>query len=201
MKEKNMGEKDELLILAVVGMPATGKSEVIKSLKDDFNFFHLYYGDITFDELKRRNLEVNEVNERFVREDLRKDGDMGIYSKLLLPKIEKAIEEGHKNILLESMYNIYEYEVIQERFGKSFKVLAIHSDENIRIQRLNTRKERKLTREELHSRQIAEAKNLGKGTVISLADYHLVNNGNNMETFKNELVTLLKGKLDLKAVL
>jgi dephospho-CoA kinase len=190
-----MQEKNDLLILAVVGMPATGKSEVIKSLKDKYSFFHLYYGDITFDEVRRLGLEINEQNERIAREGLRAGGDMAIYSKKILPKIQKAISGGYTKILLESMYNIYEYEYIKEAFPENFKVLAIHSDEDIRIKRINSRKERKLTAAELESRQMAEAKNLGKGTVISLANYHFLNNGDDMQKFEQEIDAYLKTRI------
>lgn len=193
MESNEIGEN--LLVLAVVGMPATGKSEVIKKLKDKFGFCHLYYGDVTFEELKRRGLDINEANERLVREDLRKDGDLGIYSKMLLPKITDAIQRGEKRILLESMYNIYEYEVIKNSFGKNFKVLAIHSDQNIRLERLQTRKDRRLTEEELVSRQISEAKNLQKGTVISFADFHYVNNGSDMDIFEKDIDQLISDKI------
>jgi dephospho-CoA kinase/mRNA-degrading endonuclease toxin of MazEF toxin-antitoxin module len=183
--------QDEVLVLAVVGMPATGKSEVIKKLKVDFDFFHLYYGDITFDEVKRRGLELNEVNERLVREDFRASGDLGIYSRFILPKIQQAIAEGHTKILLESMYNVFEYEIIKETFPNNFKVLAIHSDEEIRLKRIGSRSDRRLTKEEMDSRQISEAKKLGKGAVIALADFHLINNSNSMEVFEHDLNLLL----------
>jgi dephospho-CoA kinase len=188
-------KNEEILILAVVGMPATGKSEVIKKLKEQFNFFHLYYGGITLDEVKRRGLEINEVNEKFVREDMRKSGDLGIFSKFMLLKIEEAIKNGEKRILLESMYNIYEYEYIKNVYGNNFKVLAIHTDADIRIKRINERKDRKLTEEELVSRQISEAKNLQKGTVISFADFHYTNNGSDMETFEKDLEDIIKNKI------
>jgi mRNA interferase MazF len=188
----NESISSDLIVLAVVGMPATGKSEVIKKLKDKYGFFHLYYGDVTFDEIKKRGLEINEKNERIVREELRSGGDLAIYSKLILPKIEEAIKKGEKRILLESMYNIYEYEVIKNKFPESFKVLAIHSNEDIRIKRINERKERPLTMEELKSRQVSEAKNLGKGTVISFADFHFLNNGSNMQVFEQDLDQYLR---------
>lgn len=190
-----MQENNDLLILAVVGMPASGKSEVLKTLVEKYNFYHLYYGGITIDEVKRRGLEVNEANERFVREDMRKSGDMGIYSRFMIPKIDEAIKNGYKKIILESMYNIWEYEIIKEKYGENFKVLAIHTDEDIRIQRINSRKERKLTASELESRQVSEAKNLGKGTVISLANYHFLNNGDDMQKFEQDMDEYLKTKI------
>lgn len=188
---------EDLIVLAVVGMPATGKSEVIKKLKEDFNFIHLYYGDITFDEIRRRGLEINEVNERMVREEFRASGDLGIYSRFILPKIVEAIKQGGRRILLESMYNVYEYEIIKQAFPENFKVLAIHSDADLRLKRIGGRTDRRLSIEELHSRQIAEAKKLGKGAVIALADYHYINNGHNMDVFNNDLNLLLTQKIGL----
>lgn len=190
-----MESNDKLLILAVVGMPGSGKSEVLKRLVGDFGFTHLYYGDITFEEVARRGLELNEKNERLVREGLRAGGDMAIYSKMMIPKIDKAIEDGSKKIILESMYNVHEYEVIKQKYGSAFKVLAIHSDRKVRIDRLNIRKERPLTEEELTSREISEAKNLWKGTLIAMADYHFINNGSDMEDFEVKLTGLIKNKI------
>jgi dephospho-CoA kinase len=194
----NIESDNKLLILAVVGMPGSGKSEVLKTLVKEYNFSHLYYGDITFDEMKRQGLEVNEKNERFVREGLRASGDMGIYSKMILPKIEQEIQQGANKIILESMYNVHEFEVIKDRYKDSFKVLAIHSDRGIRIKRLNSRPDRKLTEEELTSREISEAKNLWKGTLIAMADYHFLNNGSDMAKFEADLRKLLEEKLHLQ---
>jgi dephospho-CoA kinase len=195
-----MESNQELLILAVVGMPGSGKSEVLKSLVKDYGFFHLYYGDITFDEIKNRNLEVNEKNERMVREEFRSGGDMGIYSKLILPKIENAIHGGQNKIILESMYNVFEYEIIKEKYKNNFKVLSIHSDRAVRIKRLNERKDRKLTIEELDSREVSEAKKLWKGTLIAMADYHYINNGEDMNIFEQDLHELFQNKLNLITV-
>ncbi len=185
----------ELLILAVVGMPGSGKSEVLKTFVKDYNFFHLYYGDITFEEVERLGLELNEKNERIAREGLRASGDLAIYSKLMLPKIENAIANGEKRIILESMYNVHEYEVIKEKYKHNFKVIGIHSDRNVRVKRLNVRKIRGLTEEELISREVSEAKNLWKGTLIAMADYHFINNGDDIEKYTKEFNILIKEKI------
>lgn len=185
----------DLLIVAVVGMPGSGKSEVLKTLVKDYGFFHLYYGDITFDEMHRQGLELNEKNERMVREGLRADGDLAIYSKLMLPKIEQAIIEGNKKIILESMYNVQEYEIIKDKYKDNFKVIGIHSDREVRVKRLNLRKERRLTEEELLSREVSEAKNLWKGTLIAMADYHFINNGDNMMEYEKDFDSFVEQKV------
>lgn len=191
-------KSEELLILAIVGMPGTGKSEVIKTLVKDYDFSHLYYGGITLDEVKKRGLEQNQENEKIVREELRKELGLGAYSIKILPEIEKAISQGKKLIVLESMYNVFEYEIIKSKFTFNFKVLAIYSDFDIRVRRLLVRNERKLNGEQLVERQIDEAKNLGKGAVIAMADFHFINNGSDMRQFELDLESLIEQKLGLK---
>ncbi len=47
---------------------------------------------MTDEEVKRRGLELNEQNERSVREDLRKQYGMAAYAILNLPRIEAALK-------------------------------------------------------------------------------------------------------------
>ena len=58
-------------IIALVGMSGTGKSEATNFLKDQFNFDLFYFGGIVLNEVKKRGLEINNENEKMVREDLR----------------------------------------------------------------------------------------------------------------------------------
>ena len=75
-------------IIAVVGMCGSGKT-VATDIFQKYGFKKVYFGEVTFDELKRLNLPVNEANERMVREKFRASGDKAIYAKLNLPKIEE----------------------------------------------------------------------------------------------------------------
>ena len=49
------------MIVAVIGLPGCGKSEVIKHLLEKGNFSRVYFGDVVFDEMKKRNLEKRRV--------------------------------------------------------------------------------------------------------------------------------------------
>ena len=55
-------------IIALVGMSGTGKSEATNFLKDQFNFDLFYFGGIVLNEVKKRGLEINNENEKMVRE-------------------------------------------------------------------------------------------------------------------------------------
>lgn len=161
-------------IVAVVGMCGCGKSvateEFIKK-----GFEKIYFGAVTFDILKDRGMEINEANERKIREELRASGDKGIYAKIYLPKIEEAYKKG--NVVIESMYSWSEYKYVKERFGDAFKVLAIVTDSGLRRKRLQNRTFRPMTPEESLSRDVSEIENVEKGGPIAIADHYITNNG------------------------
>ena len=164
-------------IYAVVGMVGSGKSETTKYLKEKYKWPGVYLGEITFDRLKEENLEVNEKNERYMREKIRTDGGMGAYALFSLPKIEKALENSN-TVVVESLYSWAEYQVLKEKFGDNFKVIAAICPPAIRYARLASRVERPYTFEEARSRDWAEIKNSDKGGPIAMADYPLLNDSN-----------------------
>ena len=59
-------------IVALVGMCGCGKSVVCDMfVKKGWN--RIYFGGVTMDELAKRGLEKNEMNERAIREELRRE--------------------------------------------------------------------------------------------------------------------------------
>ena len=76
-------------MVSIVGMTGSGKSEVAKVFAEN-NFTRIRFGDVTDEELKKRELPLNEENERYIRELLRKSYGMAAYAKLNLPKIDEA---------------------------------------------------------------------------------------------------------------
>ena len=90
-------------IIAVLGLPGSGKSVVIDYLIKKYGWPKIYFGEVTFDEMRRLGLEVNEKNERRVREGLRKKFGELCYAKRVAKKI---LQLGSAPIiLLESMYS------------------------------------------------------------------------------------------------
>ncbi len=59
-------------VVSIVGMTGAGKSEVAKVFEEN-GFVRVRFGDITDKEIKKRGLELNERNERYIREELRKE--------------------------------------------------------------------------------------------------------------------------------
>lgn len=71
-------------------MSGTGKSEATNFLKDQFNFDLFYFGGIVLNEVKKRGLEINNENEKMVREDLRRQHGNGVLAKIASETIAKT---------------------------------------------------------------------------------------------------------------
>lgn len=166
------------MIIAVVGMCGSGKSVAVE-LFEKYGWNKVYFGAITMDELKKRGLEINEQNERKIREEFRATGDKGIYAKLNEQKVQDFFKKG--NVVIESLYSWSEYKYIKEKFGDRFKVLCIATDCGLRRQRLLERTFRPMTYEVSQSRDYAEIENVEKGGPIGIADFYITNNGSQQE--------------------
>ena len=168
-------------VIAVVGLPGSGKSEVINYLIKKFRWPKVYFGDVTFDEMKKRGLEINEKNERIVREDLREKFGKDHYAKEVIKKIESM--EGDSNVLVESLYSWQEYLMFKEKFGDSFEIVAVYAPPKMRYSRLGNRPVRPLTPEEAQSRDYAQIENLTQANAIAMANYAVINTGDLSEVY------------------
>jgi len=175
-------------VIAVIGMCGSGKSEAVKFFIEH-GYNKVYFGEVVMDELKRLGLEVNEQNEREVRENLRKEFGMGAMAVKSLAKIEELYKSG--NVVIESLYSWDEYKIIKEKYGDSFKLLTIYTTKELRYKRLGERPIRPLTRVEAKSRDINELENLDKGGPIAFTDYLVINDGK-LDELNNNLLKYLQ---------
>ena len=175
-------------IVAVVGMCGSGKSVAVEEFEKR-GYQKVYFGAATFELMKEKGWELTPENEKKAREELRANGDKGIYAKIFLPKIEELYAKG--NVVIESMYSWSEYKYVKEKFGDSFSVLAIITNTPLRRERLRTRDFRPLTDSESMARDYAEIENIEKGGPIVIADYNILNNGT-----KEEFLSAVNNYLD-----
>ena len=175
-------------IIAVVGMTGSGKS-IACDYYESIGFKKVYFGGVTLDKLKELNLEVNEVNERKIREELRQKYGMGAYAYLLLPKIEEYLKEG--NVVLDGLYSWSEYKILKDKFKDNFIMLSIVLNKKDRYSRLENREIRSLSNIDAEKRDIAEIENLEKGGPIAYADYYILNN-KNIDEYKKDLENMTK---------
>jgi dephospho-CoA kinase len=159
-------------VVSIVGMAGSGKSEVARVIeKNGFN--KIRFGDITDEEVKKRGLELNEENERYIRQQLRQEHGMAAYAKLNLPKIDARLKSA--DVVVDGLYSWEEYTLLKSRYGDNFHVVAVWASPRTRYKRLSERPIRPLTAEEAASRDIAELENTNKGGPIAMADFTIIN--------------------------
>ncbi len=169
-------------IIAILGLPGAGKTVVIDYLMKKYNWPKVYFGEVTFDEMKKKGLEINEKNERTVREDLRAKYGRLHYASQVVKKIEALPNDT--NVLVESLYDWKEYLFFRENFGKDFMTIAVYASPETRYERLAKRPVRPLTFEEAQSRDYAQIENIFQAGPIAMANYTVDNNGSIEDLYK-----------------
>jgi dephospho-CoA kinase len=127
------------------------------------------------DEVKRRGLEVNEANEKLVREELRATYGLGVMAERIIAKIEALAQEGHDTVVADGLYSWTEYKIFKEKFGDDAVIIAVAAPRKLRHERLANRPIRPFSDEDVTKREYAEIENIEKGGPIANADFTLVN--------------------------
>lgn len=166
---------DHPLILVFVGMAGSGKSSCIDYLKEK-GYPSVYFGSVTMNEVKRRGLEINETNEKMVREELRATEGMDVVAKRMAKQIENLAHAGQTRIIADGLYSWTEYKYFKKRFGNNAVVIAVTAPRKLRHERLQHRPIRPFTPEDASRRDYNEIEGIEKGGPIANADYFLVNN-------------------------
>ncbi|HNZ66658.1 MAG: AAA family ATPase [Planctomycetes bacterium] len=175
-----MEEKSSKQILAIIGMPGTGKSTVIDYLVKKYNLPYFYFGGITLQEVKKRNLLPTQENEKKVRQELRATYGMSAYAQLALPTIQEYLKEN-STVLLDGLYSWSEYTFLRKNLTIPIYLIPVISLRENRYKRLAVREIRPLTAEEAENRDFTEIETLEKGGPIALCDYYITNDGTKEE--------------------
>jgi len=169
-------------VVSIVGMTGAGKSEVARLFEEN-GFVRIRFGDVTDEEIGKRGLELNEENERYIRELLRKQHGMSAYARLNLPRIDSALK--HSDVVIDGLYSWEEYTFLKSYYGEDFYVVVVWASPRTRYARLSSRSNRRLTLEEAASRDGAEIENINKGGPIAMADFTIINESS-IENLKKE---------------
>ncbi len=175
-------------IIAIVGMAGAGKSEAARIFEKK-GFSRIRFGDITDEELKKQGMEINEANERKMREALRQRYGMAAYAVLNLSRIDAAVKAGL--VVIDGLYSWEEYISLKDYYRDKFLVVAVWASPEVRYARLATRQVRPLNEEEAFSRDDAEIVKLNKGGPIAMADYTILNEGslNDLEKAAKKIIS------------
>jgi len=179
-------------VVSIVGMTGAGKSEVARLFEEN-GFIRIRFGDITDEEIRKRGLELNEENERYIRELLRKEYGMSAYARLNLSKIDLARKQSA--VVIDGLYSWEEYTFLKAHYGEDFYVVAVWASPRTRYARLTDRSNRRLTLEEATNRDRAEVENVDKGGPIAMADFTIINESSlkNLKKEAKGVISRLRG--------
>ncbi|MFC2013564.1 AAA family ATPase [Chloroflexota bacterium] len=176
-------------VVSIVGMAGAGKSEVARAFEGS-GFIKIRFGDITDEEIEARGLELNEENERNIRESFRQKYGMGVYAQLNLTRIDDASKRS--DIVIDGLYSWEEYTFLKSYYGEYFYVVAVWASPGTRYARLTGRSGRQLTLEEAAGRDKSEIENLNKGGPIAIADFTILNESS-VKNLKAEVKRIISG--------
>jgi len=167
------------MILAIVGMTGSGKSEVAQHLAT-LGYPAIRFGQVVIDEIARRGLELNPQNEKVVREGLRAQEGMDVCAKRCLPAIEEATQRSPL-VIIDGLYSWSEYKTLRAGLGEKLILLLVFTSRELRYDRLNKRPVRPFTFAQAEDRDISEIEKVEKGGPIAFADHALLNDGTKAE--------------------
>lgn len=185
----NSSAKSDKLILAIVGMAGSGKSEAAKFFQEK-GFPSVRFGQITDEGIKNQGLEITAQNEKVFRENLRKELGMEAYAIKTKPLIDEMVLTNNL-LVLDGLYSWEEY-LYLKKFYSNLKLIHIFAERDIRYKRLSKRKIRPLSIEECYKRDVAEIEKLNKGGPIAMADYLIENNSGSKKDLYRKLDNFLK---------
>ncbi|KAB8315223.1 AAA family ATPase [Tolypothrix campylonemoides VB511288] len=169
-------------IIAIVGMPGSGKSVVASYLKDN-GFPIIRFGEIIIREVEKRGLPITPQNEQIVREEIRRKQGMDVCAQIALPLIKAKLLED-RLVIIDGLYSFSEYKTLKKEFDEELLVLAVFTPKAIRYQRLTLRQERPLTIAEAEKRDFLEIEKIEKGGPIAMANITIINDGSQYQLYE-----------------
>jgi len=156
-------------ILVTTGMPGAGKEEFLKICQAR-GAKVVRMGDVVREKAKEFGLDPSDSSVGTLANDERKRYGMDIWAKRTIPFV------GGDLVVIDGTRGPDEIKAFKNAFGEALKVVAIHSSQKVRFERLKGRgrPDSPATMEEFETRERRELA-WGLGEVIAQADYMVLN--------------------------
>lgn len=179
-------------IIAVIGMPGSGKGTTVDYLEKSYRMPSVYFGGMVYEEIKARGLDIV-MDEQYVREDMRVQEGPAVLAKRAAAKARELLENGANVVVLDGVYSWTEDKYLRHQFQDNIVFIANVTAKNIRYNRAVARKDahRPYTLEQVKLRDIQEIENLEKGGPIAYADYYLAN-ANDIDELYSQIDALMQ---------
>lgn len=181
-------------IIALVGMPGSGKGTCTDYLTEKYGWPLIHFGNMVYEEVQRRGLD-NIKDETFVREDMRAKEGKDVLAKHVGRKADGFIGSGAPVVVLDGLYSWTEYKYLKGKFGDDLITIATTAPRTLRYERILNRKDghrKYATTEQIMEREVAEIENLEKGGPIAFADYTIVNDSDTAAKLLADLDAILQ---------
>jgi dephospho-CoA kinase len=191
-RESTDRKNNRKFIVCLTGMPGSGKSTVAESLKKN-GFDVMAMGDLVRDEVKRKNIELNDMNLGNLMLNLRKQFGPGAIASLIINEIEKRekrTDATHK-IVIDGVRSVPEVELLQT-IGR-VRMLAVHASASIRLEHLRKRArgDAPFNEYEFDKRDKRELR-VGISEAIAMSDEILSNNDLTIEELKKKAFDIVQ---------
>ncbi len=177
-------------ILVTTGMPGAGKEEFLKICQAR-GAKVVRMGDVVRTKVKEFGLDDSDNSVGTLANEERKRYGMDVWAKRTIPLV------GGDLVVIDGTRGPDEIRAFKNAFGENLKVVAIHSSEKTRFERLKdrSRPDSPTTLEEFEKREKRELA-WGLGEVIASADYMIVNEGTltDLKRDVNALLDKILGK-------
>ncbi len=169
--------------IIITGLARSGKDTVANMLKEkEYSVF--VFSDCLFDEVRKRNLELNKMNMSQVGDELRKERGMDVVAQLVF---EKAKNANSEKAVFVGARSLEEVEYLKKNLEKCVLVRVV-AESDKRFDRKNSQDAQ--GRDEFFARDERDVKNKGLGKVIELADEEIENNSD-FEALKKDVEKLI----------
>jgi len=178
--------------LLITGLPGSGKS-LLADIAREMGINVVSMGEMIFKETIKRGLELTAENVSKIAKEVRERLGAGAVAYLTLREISNLHDtKSNQIIVIEGLRSIAEYNIFLKNF-KKVSLIAVLASQEKRYKRLisRRRKDTEMDYWGLLLRDFREI-NFGIGDLIAIADHYLLNEGDNIEDFKNACRILLK---------
>lgn len=118
------------MIIGVTGTNGSGKGTVVDYLVEHKGFVHYSVRDLIIEEVLNRGLELNRTNIGETGTNLRRENEPFFFVKTFL---ERAKEEKHENIVIESIRAVAEASFLKKHGGH---IVAVDAPRELRYERV-----------------------------------------------------------------
>jgi len=170
----------------IVGMPGSGKSEIIKVARE-LNIPVFSMGDAIRNELKEKGIDITPENMGRYMLVIRKNFGLDIVAKKTFERISECASD---KIIIDGLRNYEEIEFFKSKI-KHFYIIAVHSSPKTRFLRLKERKREDDSDEwKVFLKRDERELSVGIGKVIALADF-ILDNEKELKVVQEEFKKLL----------